>query len=431
MTCTIELYYLQLSRNILTDSASYLSHPTEYFHQFTCDRSGDAAEQEDFLQYVDTLVCSGDCDKEKLRANVLARYGLSLSSRDGHPAPQNPLAYLHRNRMMETARLFWKSGWFTQEKVMQQTESALRQSLEASNEERAPQHETPAPPILAEWRDCCRDRLCNLYAYATVPHGTEVRIKKCLDKEGITEGMIEIGAGTGFIAALLQKAGVNVLAWDVRPTDGSNKNPGHALNEYHGYTPPFCSIGKGDPDKLRRHFLNYKAEPNAAAAVALLLCYPPPDCPMAEEALKTYLHVGGRFFVHIGEFGGLTGSTSFEDLLIRSFECVDRFPCLSWGTDAADVSIWVKRAFPNGSKHSALVPSLLLPCSLCGKREATKRCSLVRHVVYCGEKCCERHSPALSVHLALNMIPMRAESLSFQDDLHFRPIRPSEETFTG
>jgi len=46
-----------------------------------------------------------------------------------------------------------------------QTKEALDKLVDTQGSSR---HEKPTPPILAEWRDSCRDWLCNLYAYATV-----------------------------------------------------------------------------------------------------------------------------------------------------------------------------------------------------------------------------------------------------------------------
>ena len=47
--------------------------------------------------------------------------------------------------------------------------------------------------------------------------------------------------------------------------------------------------------------------------------------------------------IHIGEFKGLTGSSPFEHYLLRYFYCTDRWPCLTWGTDAAEVTVWRAR----------------------------------------------------------------------------------------
>ena len=165
---------------------------------------------------------------------------------------------------------------------------------------------------------------------------------------GISGGIIEIGAGTGYVASLLKDAGINTVAWDIRPP-GSTKS-----NEYHGSTPEFCNVAKGDPSDLRLRFPSLKAE----ADEALLLCYPPPESPMAKEALEAYLAGGGKCLIHIGEFSGLTGSTAFEDLLVRHFYCVDRIPCLAWGTDASMVTVWLRNSTDAGEAGATLFGSM-------------------------------------------------------------------------
>lgn len=415
------LYYLQISRilPVERDDSLYLPHPAAYFHVPCLAGSGMGSDLEvkDFLDFVLSQQNKSPrkYHHEKLRDEIAARYGFDLFKVEPHLKHPDVLSFLHRNRAMETARLFCASRWNTTQVAHDQTMEALRTPVKDVGLSR---HETAAPPILAEWRDSCRDRLCNLYAYATLSHGTPERIKEHLEKAEACGGIVEIGAGTGYLASLLQKAGINIVAWDLHPT-GDDRNTANALNKYHGLTPEFCSVSKGGPSDLRRHSPKVKGTtPN----VALLLCYPPPESSMAKDALAAYLQIGGRCLVHIGEFGGLTGTTDFEDLLVRFFTCADRFPCLSWGTDAAEVTIWMKNNDSEEQPRRSSSPSLLLPCSNCGKVEASKRCRLVRHVAYCGETCFQEHSPALTVHLAMNMILMQAESLNFFDNRHFVPI---------
>jgi hypothetical protein len=410
------LYYLQISRidPMESDASFYVSHPAEYFHipYLAGSGTGNDSEVKEFLEVVLSKhnKYTTTYDQEKLRDEIVTRYGFDLLQVERRLEHNDALSYLQQNRAMETMRLFFISNWSTTKAAHNQTMKALRVPVSSTGLLR---HETAAPPILSEWRDSCRDRLCNLYAYATLKPGTEERIRTHLENAGLSK-VIEIGAGTGYLALLLQKAGIQIIAWDVHPT-GMDRNTANALNEYHGQTPEFCSIEKGGPSDLRRRF--YKAGRNPD--VALLLCYPPPESSMAHDALAAYLQVGGTCLVHMGEFEGLTGTSDFEDLLLHHFTCADRLPCLSWGTDAAAVTIWMK----NDSEQPGRFPPLLLPCSNCGKVEASKRCRLVRHIAYCGETCFKEHSPVLTVHLAMNMIVMEANSLNFLDDHHFVPIR--------
>lgn len=398
------LYYLSIS-SVLPLGGLSLPHPAEYFHIPFLAWVGMERSLREWRDFVDSL---GLLNDEKLREEISARYGIDISDPCQLPQHTHVLSYLHTNRAMETVRLFYKSGWISKREAEEQTMKALEMPVSTDGLSR---HDTPAPPILSEWRDSCRDRLCNLYAYATVSNEAVGRIKNDLKNAGIAGGVIEVGAGSGYLAALFQEAGIPVVAWDVHPP-GSRL----ALNEYHGHTPGFCEISKGSPSDLRRH--------PTAANVALLLCYTPPESSMAKDALEAYLDVGGRCLVHIGEFGGLTGSPAFESLLVPSCYCVDRFPCLAWGTDAAEVTVWIRA---DGGEQGKREQRLLLPCSNCGKAEASRQCRLVRHVAYCGSKCFELHSHRLTTHFAMNMIPIKAEALSFDDDRHFIPIRTGKK----
>lgn len=407
------LYYLMISGVLTLRNGVSLPHPAEYYHVPFLAWVGmneDLKDWEEFLEHACSRNNSGDSNRERVLRNEFAmRYGIDPFQTGDHPTKHTDvLTYLHHNRIMETAYLFHKSGWLSTTHAAVQTMQALDQKPTPGDT--LSRHDTPAPPILSEWRDSCRDRLCNLYAYATVPSESVQRMKKVLESNDISGGIIEIGAGSGYLATLLKQQGIPVVAWDIHPPGSSVR--GAALNEYHGHTPGFCNIEKGGLNDLRRHS-------STTANAALLLCYPPPESPMAKDALEAYLDIGGRCLIHIGEFGGLTGSPAFESLLVRSCHSVDRFPCLSWGTDAAEVSVWI-RADDEGKKQEQ---RLLLPCSICGKREASKRCRLVRHVVYCSKNCFEQHSSLLSVHLAMNMIPITASRLNFDDDRHFMSIQ--------
>lgn len=416
------LYYLQISEVLPTyhygSHSLYIPHPAEYFHipGLAWEGMESASNVSALKAFLKSMLSPGSessvtCRPESFGDEFTRRYGVDASQSVKLAECDDVLSYLHGNRVMETVRLFHSSGWSSSNVCHDQTVAALKSSLPDQGLSR---HETAAPPVLTEWRDSCRDRLCNLYAYATVPNQAVQRIKSHLLDAELTEGIVEVGAGTGYLAALLQKAGISVVAWDLSPTDGSKRSK-NRQNEYHARTPPFCDVTRGHAFDLHRC--------TAAPDAALLLCYPPPDSPMANQALTTFLEVGGRCFVHVGEVGGLTGSSAFEGLLVGLFTCVDRVPCVSWGTDAAEVTIWM-------TNYDGRARSLLLQCSSCGKVEATKRCRLVRHVAYCGDACFKKHSPLLSTHLGMSMLTIRADELSFGNDRHFVPLRVPSATKT-
>mmetsp|Transcript_39389 Transcript_39389/g.72676 ORF Transcript_39389/g.72676 Transcript_39389/m.72676 type:complete len:274 (+) Transcript_39389:1812-2633(+) len=245
----------------------------------------------------------------------------------------------------------------------------------------------------------------------------------------MTNGVVELGAGTGYIARLLTDNGLQVTALDVAPT-GSDPQLGcrktDTTNEYHGNTPSFMPVQQSNASGLRTFFSSEKV----SRRTALLLCYPPPLSNMAFDALQAYTASGGRCLIHIGEFQGLTGSHHFEDALMQNFKCIERLPCLHWGTDAADITIWVKktRMGPECTNHKetydhddSMSSSLLLPCSNCLKEPAVRRCRLARGLVYCGLRCFNLHSSSRRIHLALNMIFLDSD-LNFGDNNHFAPL---------
>ncbi len=109
--------------------------------------------------------------------------------------------------------------------------------------------------------------------------------------------LIEIGAGTGYWAALLRARGADVLAFDIAP-------PGLGrTNDFHRRAALWTTVACGGPEK--------------AALVgrerALLLVWPPYSHPMAARALAAY--VGDRL-AYIGEApGGCTADDRFFEAL--------------------------------------------------------------------------------------------------------------------
>lgn len=120
--------------------------------------------------------------------------------------------------------------------------------------------------------------------------------------------IVEIGAGSGYWACLLSKAGVDVVAYDLHP-------PSTGENHYDHKTEWF-PVQEGGPEVAARY-----------SDRSLLLCWPPYKSPMSYDCLKNYL---GRTVIYIGETpGGCTGSQEFHDLLAEEFEEVRevRLPC--------------------------------------------------------------------------------------------------------
>ena len=393
------LYYLQivqlLPRCHHGGHRSFLPHPSHYFGlpYMTSDVVDSESVFNDFvISHLSTDEEDGASEKGGLLGKAKQAQGES---------GEHPLATIHRCRLAETVTLFQRSGWTKSSSAQELTMQSLEEFLNEKEK-----HETPAPSVLMEWRDGCRDFLCNLYAYATLSSRALDYLASFLLTGESKRGVIEIGAGTGYIAKLLQDRGVQVDAWDVQPTSHDTKLDS-TMNEYHGCTPPFlevkqCSkLPKVDNDKR-----------------ALLLCYPPPGSSMAHDTLDMYLRNGGEFLIHIGEWKGLTGDNRFESLLNREMVCQWRHPCLPWGTDASHVTVWAR----DDKKSFASPLEALQPCSQCNVQEGTRRCRLLRSLVYCSQKCFEDDSDSRAKMLELQCIPLNPDVLSFANTKHFAPI---------
>ena len=124
--------------------------------------------------------------------------------------------------------------------------------------------------------------------------------EEALDAIAAVGPIVEIGAGTGYWAWLLQKRGVDVVAYDAAPPHFGCVNHWHRTSES-----TFTDVLTGGPQEVVPH-----------ADRTLMLCWPPYDDPMAERALTLYLAAGGKRLVYIGEsWGGCTGDNAFHTLL--------------------------------------------------------------------------------------------------------------------
>lgn len=96
------------------------------------------------------------------------------------------------------------------------------------------------------------------------------------------EGIVEVGSGKGYWANMLRQMGMDVVAYDTNPLDAGT-------NQYQSGQ-AFTQVLSGDTAEAGKH-----------PGRALMLCWPPPDDPMAAEALKAYTEAGGKKLVFIGE----------------------------------------------------------------------------------------------------------------------------------
>mmetsp|Transcript_10708 Transcript_10708/g.31688 ORF Transcript_10708/g.31688 Transcript_10708/m.31688 type:complete len:755 (-) Transcript_10708:128-2392(-) len=440
------LYYLQITGVFpaLTIGASCdgpacsmcIPHPTTYFGGLAWNVASGKSCLDQFVNKTIRPVLYGK-NRAKME-RCLSQYGLrcmvDIDKEINHSkccGNQHPLECLHFLKLIETIALFWGSGWAQCEqrpkdwRIILRSKKSSRSSHTDSNF--YSQHETPAIPLISRFRDASRDFPCNLYAYACIPSSSVDKLKEVMGKIKMTKGVIELGAGTGYIARLLNESGLKVTALDVAPTCSDWKIEDRkraSINEYHGSTPSFMTVQRSNVSGLK----SFLRSESIASCTALLLCYPPPLSNMAFDALQSYTSLGGRCLIHIGEFRGLTGSLRFEEFLAQHFRCIERLPCLEWGTDAASITVWVAKSkvgfddkYCPGRKAQlnqgrSFSSSLLLPCSNCLKAPAIRRCRLSRSLVYCGRECFDLHSDIRKAHLAMNMVFFEC---SYSDDSHF------------
>jgi hypothetical protein len=406
------LYYSHLSRELPLsngDGDSGLPHPLSYFGLVAVDMN---EYKHRARKLVASLAAATGSSNAKMTRLLFDRFGL-VDDSDGWqlensalPNGGPALVLLHRFRMLETIAMF--RSWSDRPYAHRQLVASCSAVVEP--------HETPAPEILMRWRDSCRDFLCHLYSYATLPHATLDRLRGVLLDHKVSR-VLELGAGTGYLAQLLNERvsgdGIFVEAVDLHPPAPLSSFAASERNEYHGDTPPFYTITSGSESTIlaRRRC--------DMPRTALLLCYPPPDSSFAYDALRTFTECEGQLVVFVGEFKGLTGNANFERLLQSQYACVDRLPCMCWVTDASMVTVWERIApMPIG------VPlPLLLPCSSCGVAESTKRCRLLRCLSYCSRRCFDSHAAHRAVALELVMVKFGVGGgLDFNSNLHFAKL---------
>ena len=133
-----------------------------------------------------------------------------------------------------------------------------------------------------------REDLVTQYAWA-------VPTTEALELMATHSPIIEMGAGTGYWASLLQEMGVDIVAYDIAPPGGTESN------EYR-HKKAYVEVLLGSHEKLREH-------PDHT----LFLCWPPYQSSMAHDCLKAFK---GGTLLFVGESNyGCTGGEDFWDLI--------------------------------------------------------------------------------------------------------------------
>jgi len=145
-----------------------------------------------------------------------------------------------------------------------------------------------------------RQRLVRRYAYGTP---TAAALEAIAD--AAPDGVVEIGAGSGYWARLLHERGVDVVAYDVAPPDSGR-------NRYIDEQVPWFPVHRGDATAVLDH-----------PSRTLLLVWPTPRDAWAADAVAFFHAVGGRLLVYVGEGpGGLTGDATLHARLGTHGPCM-------------------------------------------------------------------------------------------------------------
>jgi len=161
-----------------------------------------------------------------------------------------------------------------------------------------------------------RNELVPKYSFA-VPN------QEALDEiKNLGVKIIEIGAGTGYWAHMLNQNGVDIICFDKYSTTYS-----------HGpWQKYWFNVESGGPEKIKDY-------PDRV----LFLCWPDYGNKMATKCLKSYK---GEYVIYIGEsHGGCTADEEFFDVIERDFELVKRIEIPQWYGIHDELYIFKRRDF--------------------------------------------------------------------------------------
>ena len=160
-----------------------------------------------------------------------------------------------------------------------------------------------------------RPELARRYAWA-IPNDEAIH---AIAEVAAGRGIVEVGAGTGYWAALLMQAGVDVIATDVAPPEPDG---GKEHNVWHAEAETWVEVHRVDA---------VEAAANCGDRV-LFLCWPPQINEMAADAVRAYT---GDTVVYVGEWtNGVTATPAFRELIDADWELVRTVEIpVWWGRD--------------------------------------------------------------------------------------------------
>lgn len=119
--------------------------------------------------------------------------------------------------------------------------------------------------------------------------------------------LVEIGAGTGYWASLVEEAGGDVVCFDLFPPGLPWIDPYHWGGEepaWHSGANPFHRVHRGGPDRAAWF-----------PERTLFLCWPPYKEPLGADAVRAFHRAGGQRVAFVGEIHGCTGDSDLMAML--------------------------------------------------------------------------------------------------------------------
>jgi hypothetical protein len=147
-------------------------------------------------------------------------------------------------------------------------------------------------------------------------------------------GLVEIGAGTGYWASLLQANGLSVFAYDSCPPRTRQHTNSYFRYDRRGVVGTlWTEVKRGGARRAADH-----------PERTLFLCWPPYNAKMAANALKAYAKAGGTTLAYIGEgAGGCTADDSFHEMLAEGWEEVESVAIPRWSGMHDALIIWRRK----------------------------------------------------------------------------------------
>ncbi|PZM77136.1 MAG: hypothetical protein DKT66_28265 [Candidatus Melainabacteria bacterium] len=155
----------------------------------------------------------------------------------------------------------------------------------------------------SDMRRFCRNLMVRKYSWA-IP---SKNVLKAIAEVG---PLVEIGAGTGYWAALLRNRGADIIAYDFAPSATGRNGYTLKTNSWTEVLPATETTVAYHPDRT------------------LFLCWPPLNDEMAYRALRAYT---GDSLIYIGEpFPGCTADENFHDRLEKNWVLVKKIDLKRW-----------------------------------------------------------------------------------------------------